>query len=67
MAVKRVLQNPRHYINEKYIDVTLSKVNYLTEKMIKNYSLFICFCLVWYGNPLVGLHSLVVGVGLVGE
>ncbi|XP_023329967.1 polyadenylate-binding protein RBP45 [Eurytemora carolleeae] len=25
MAVKRVLQNPRHYINEKYIDVTLSK------------------------------------------
>ena len=65
MAVKRVLQNPRHYINEKYIDITLSKVNNSTEKNIKNYSLFIC--LVWYGNPPVGLHSLVVGVGLVGE
>lgn len=25
MAVKRVLQNPRHFINEKYVDITLSK------------------------------------------
>ena len=42
MAVKRVLQNPRHYINEKYIDITLSKVNYLTEKWSKiNHCLFV--------------------------
>ncbi len=49
MAVKRVLQNPRHYINEKYIDVTLSKVNYLTEK--NDQKLFFVylffFSLVW--------------------
>jgi len=25
MPVKRVLQNPRHYINEQYVDITLSK------------------------------------------
>ena len=26
MAVKRVLQNPKHFINQKQVDVTLSKV-----------------------------------------
>lgn len=39
MPVKRVLQNPRHFVNEKYVDITLSKFG--MEVLLSNTVLFI--------------------------
>ena len=39
MPVKRVLQNPRHFVNEKYVDVTLSKFG--MEVLLSNTVMFV--------------------------
>ena len=47
MPVKRVLQNPRHFVNEKYVDITLSKFG--MEVLLSNTILWI-WSLEWTVN-----------------